>query len=133
MVEPSVDLDVSSKRRPQRLSWWCDPLNDNRLQTLGVIRARTGSTFLQLLGYESSGMFGGERKLTKVAMSKMEPSFTSSDKRCSSKPGTSLSSLQYTRCSRHSLRFMVSLWNTLKETDILLGLWSFAGLRIKPD
>ena len=50
VVETSINLNVASERRYERLITRCEPFNDGTLQTLGVVGPGAASVFLELFG-----------------------------------------------------------------------------------
>ena len=50
VIETSINLNVASERRYERLITRCEPVNDGTLQTLGVVGSGTASAFLELFG-----------------------------------------------------------------------------------
>ena len=50
MIETSINLNIASERRYERLITQCEPVNDGTLQTLGVVRSGTARAFLELFG-----------------------------------------------------------------------------------
>ena len=132
MIKTTIAFDIPWNGRNEGHSWLCYPINYGRFQTFCIIRSSTGGPFLKLRPVMKiiSEQPNSLRGLTITAMEWISSSDSVSIS-LSSRPGTDLSNLRNTWCSRRSLYQKLNLlsarsnwnpWTNLLCSESLLWL-----------